>query len=214
MRLMTQDIRSLTQMLTDARTSIPKDSEDLSLGQILEIFHERGFGFILFLFALPAAIPLPAIGINLIIAIPLLFLTVQQMIGRHTIWFPQSIRNKKIKTQRFNNFLDASVPWMKHLEFFIRPRFGFITQGLFSCFIGLCGFIMALSVCVPLPLTNTVPSMGIALMALGVVMRDGLAVIGGMLIGLCWIALLVLILIFIGVEGFDLINVTIKAYIL
>jgi hypothetical protein len=49
---------------------------------------------------------------------------------------------------------------------------------------------MALMVCVPLPLTNTVPSLGIACMAIGVVMRDGLAVIAGAIIGLVWIFLL------------------------
>ena len=63
---------------------------------------------------------------------------------------------------------------------------------------------MALSVIIPLPLTNTIPSLGIALMAVGVIMRDGLAVIAGALIGMAWVALLCGIVIFLGTDGIDL----------
>ena len=76
------------------------------------------------------------------------------------------------------------MPYVKKIEWFLKPRLGAVTQGVFSNFIGLAGLIMALSVTIPLPLTNTVPSFGIAVMALGVIMRDGLAVIMGAVVGL------------------------------
>jgi hypothetical protein len=88
-----------------------------------------------------------------------------------------------------------------------------VTQGLFSNLIGACGVLMALSILVPLPLTNTVPAMGIALMALGVLMRDGLAVIAGMALGLTWIAILAFAVITLGVEGVDAVKAFIKSLI-
>ena len=69
---------------------------------------------------------------------------------------------------------------------------------------------MALAVAVPLPLTNTVPAFGIALMSIGVLMRDGLAVIGGLIIGLAWVIALVSFVIIFGEQGFDLMKNFIK----
>ncbi len=72
---------------------------------------------------------------------------------------------------------------------------------------------MALSVCVPLPLTNTVPAFGIALMSIGILMRDGLAVLAGVAIGMIWVFILYGILLFVGLEGVDLMKETIKGLI-
>nr|MBX2834365.1 exopolysaccharide biosynthesis protein [Micavibrio sp.] len=65
----------------------------------------------------------------------------------------------------------------------------------------------------PLPLTNTIPSLGIAMIGLGLVLHDGLAVIGGMVIGLLWIAMLVFATIYFGTEGIDLIKDFIKSFL-
>lgn len=180
---------------------------------LLEALHERGFGFLLFLFALPAALPLPGLGVNVIVALPLVFLTAQQAIGRRAIWIPEKIKYKSISRGAFEGMVDKSLPFVKKIEFFVRPRLGFITQGVFSNVIGILGLVMALSICVPLPLTNTVPAFGIALMAVGVVMRDGLSVIAGALIGTAWVAMIFFVIIFFGMEGVDLVKETIKGWL-
>ncbi len=79
--------------------------------------------------------------------------------------------------------------------------------------IGILGLFMALSVCVPLPFTNTVPSFGIALMALGVIMRDGLAVIAGAFIGTLWVLIIFSAILFLGVEGIAFIKETLITWI-
>lgn len=186
--------------------------EEISLAYILETFHERGFGFILFIIALPMALPIPVPpGVNILLASPLIILTAQQAIGRHTIWLPQKVLNKSINRKKFDGVIKACIPWIKRMEIIIRPRLGFITQGAFSNLIGLFGLIMALSVMTPLPLTNTVPSLGIALMAIGVVMRDGLAVIGGAIVGLLWVSALVYFAYLFGTEGIDMMKEGIKS---
>ncbi len=205
-------IRSLSKLLVDLKGTL-STQENISVDHILQALHERSFGFVLFIFALPAAVPLPGLGINLIIAAPLLFLTVQQALGRDTIWFPKKMRDKSLSRERFEKILNATLPLIKKIELLVKPRLGFVTQGAFSHLIGLCGLIMALSVCIPLPLTNTVPSAGIALMAIGVIMRDGLAVIAGALLGLLWVAMLSYVLIFIGTEGLDTIKDMIKSFL-
>jgi hypothetical protein len=203
--------RSLSALLEDlkARTM----GEEVTLQTLLEAFHERGFGFFLLLFALPAALPVPAIGLNAIIALPLLILTAQQAMGRHTIWLPESWLSKSVSKEKIDGYIDSANPWVKKIETFIRPRLPIITQGFSSNMIGILGFFMALAVSIPLPLTNTVPSIGIVCMAIGVIMRDGLAVIIGILIGIGWIVLLSWLILFFGSEAIDLVKTTIKGFV-
>lgn len=210
---MFSSVRTISEVLTDAEHDLQRTHERITVSDILEIFHERGFGFVILLFALPAALPLPGLGINLVVAAPLMMLTLQQALGRRTVWLPERIRHRQIGRTRLIGFLRSAAPWMKRLEVVMRPRLGFVTQGAFSNLIGLCGFLMALSVLVPLPLTNTVPSMGVALMAIGVLMRDGLAVIAGMVVGLFWIALLATVLTVLGAEGVDIIKLHIRQFL-
>lgn len=202
--------RTLTQLLSDLKSHIQDDN--VTVKALLEEFHERGFGFFLFLIALPAALPVPALGLSTVIAFPLLILTAQQAMGRHTVWVPKKWRQKKISREKIDGFIKTAEPWIRRLEYFIRPRLSFVTQGLFSNMIGVAGFAMALAVAVPLPLTNTVPAFGIALMAIGILMRDGLAVIGGLLIGLSWIISLLSFVIIFGPEGIDIAKDFIKGF--
>ncbi len=204
-------MRTISDILKNIDTACT--GETISINDLLEAFHERGFGFFLFIFALPAALPLPAVGVGTILGLPLVFLTAQQALGRHTIWFPKSFRNKGMKRENVTALIEKALPWTARLEKFIKPRLNFVTQGSFSRIIGVCGFIMALSVCVPIPLTNTVPSFGIALMSIGVIMRDGLAVLTGALIGIIWVIMLYSVLLFVGLEGLDLIKEGIKGLI-
>jgi len=203
-------MRNLSDILNTIETDIT--SEKVSMNDLLEIFHERGFGFFLFFFALPAALPIPAVGVGTILGMPLLFLTAQQAIGRHTIWFPEKMKHKTIAKTKISAFTKAALPWVKRIEKLVKPRLEFITQGQISKLIGVLGFIMALAVCVPLPLTNTIPSLGIALMAIGILMRDGLAVLAGAAIGMAWVVLLCGIVIFLGTDGIDIAKEFIKGF--
>ncbi len=204
-------MRTLSDILNTIGDQCTGDT--ISMDDLLKAFHERGFGFFLFLFSLPAALPLPAVGVGTVLGLPLVFLTAQQAIGRRTIWFPEKFKNKSLKRARVLAMIDRALPWTQRVEKFIKPRMEFVTLGIFSRLIGVFGFIMALSVLVPLPLTNTVPSFGIALMSIGVIMRDGLAVIAGALIGMIWVCALIMIVLFLGTEGFDIIKDLIKSYI-
>lgn len=204
-------MRTISDIFKAVEERITED--DVSMDELLELFHERAFGIFLFFFALPAALPLPAVGVGTILGIPLLFLTAQQAIGRHTIWFPQKIRQKRIKRTTIMGIINKATPWTMRVEKLVKPRLEFITHGVFSRLIGVLGFIMTLSVCLPFPMTNTVPSLGIALMSIGVISRDGLAVIAGALIGSLWVCALVLITIFLGLEGIELVKDFIKGYL-
>ena len=189
--------RSIQTLLTETMDKI--HLKTITLGEFTDILHERGFGILIFLFALPMALPLPVPpGINLLFSTPLLFLTFQQIYGAKQPWLPKSIRGRTLKKQALDKTIRQATPWLDRLGYFIRPRLGFMTRGLASNLIGLFGFVFSACISIPIPLTNTVPSMAVAIMAIGVLMRDGLAVIGGMILGSVWLTILATL----GISGF------------
>lgn len=203
--------RTLSDLITDYTKQIPKDGF-VTLDNILDAFHERGIAFILLLFAAPMALPLPVPpGINIILATPLLLLTAQQIWGAHQVWLPQNIKKRTIASEKLLSMFSALVPWLVRIETLSKPRLSRLTQNGASRFFGLLGFIMALSVCIPLPLTNTVPSLGIALMAIGFIMRDGVAVLIGAFIGTAWVTMLTGAAIIFGAGAIDIIKDAIKS---
>ena len=192
-----QTPRPLIDILREAVASVSEESS--TLGHFIDSLHERGFGILIFLFALPMAIPLPVPpGVNLVFSTPLLFLTAQQIYGAKVPWLPEFVRRKKTSKQSLTMTIEKAEPWLRRMSVLIRPRLGFMTHGAVSYLIGLFGFLFALCVSVPVPLTNTVPSMAIAFMAVGILMRDGIAIIGGMILGSVWITLLLTL----GISGF------------
>lgn len=203
--------RALSHLLTEIKSGL--SGEQVRVESLLDAFHERGFGLMIFLFSLPAAVPIPMPGLNTIIAIPLILLTWQQMIGRHTVWIPERVGRTSLERGLCDKVIDSSLPWVRRLEFFIKPRLGGITQGVFSHLIGLSGLIMALCGAIPLPLVNTAPALGIGLMAVGVMMRDGLAVLVGMAFGLLWVVGILAAYIFFGMEAVHLIKETVISWL-
>jgi len=201
--------RPLSKLLTDMKSNLTQ--ERVSIAQILEEFHERGFGFFLFIVALPPALPLPGFGISAVFAIPLVLLTVQQILGFHTVWVPQRLKGKSISRNNIHKIIDLSLPYILKGEVFIKPRLGFLTQGIYSHIIGVLGLIMALCSAIPLPLMNTVPTLGIAIMAIGIMMRDGLCVLAGAIIGTIWSFGCFFVLAYLGTEGLDQIVAALKS---
>lgn len=205
-------IRSLSQLIDEYCQTI--DKPQTSIADILDAFHERGLGMVLILFATPMALPIPVPpGINVLLATPLIFLTLQQAMGAHTVWLPEKMKRKEMDSGKLKGMLQKILPFLRKIEFLLRPRLSWITNDGISRLMGVLGFIMALTVCIPLPLTNTVPSFGIALMAIGFMTRDGLAVLGGALIGTAWVAMLATAVLIFGPEAFDIIKDFIKSFL-
>jgi hypothetical protein len=203
------EIRSISQLLIDLKADI--SGERVSVAMILDALHERGFGVVMFFFAIPIALPFPVPpGINILFAAPLLVLAAQMMVGRHSIWMPKSIQSKSLSRKALDKTIDLCVPWLCKIEYLIKPRLGFMTRGIASRVVGFLGIVMALSIYVPIPLTNTVPGMGMCAMAIGLVMRDGLSVAVGALVGTGWVIMMALAIILLGAQAVDIIKDTIK----
>ena len=164
----------------------------VSLGWILEQLHERAFGLFLLVLALPCCIPF-LYGIPQIVSLPLMFVSIQILMGREVPWLPERLAARTVSVEGLRNLSARAAPWLRGIESFSRPRQAQLTRAPLDRVVGLALVLFSASILVPLPGTNTVPGFAVVLVSMGLLQRDGILVILGMLLGTAWIGSLVFV---------------------
>jgi len=180
--------RRLSDILQDIADAPATPDERISLGHLIEGFGNRSFGALLFIFAVPVALPIAIPGISAVLGAPLLFLSWQLMYGRDQPWLPEIMRNRSFRRVDFARMLQRVLPYIRRVERLVGPRLIWMTSRRGEQVIGLLAFILSVILFLPIPFGNTVPALAIAIMALAVLERDGLAAIAGTLVGFAGIA--------------------------
>lgn len=162
----------------------------VELNWVLSELHERAFGLFLLVLALPCCIPF-LYGIPQIVALPLMFVSVQIVLGRKTPWLPKKLGARTISTEGLHNLARRAEPWLVRIEAFSRPRLSVLTHSPADRAVGLALILFSASIMVPLPGTNTVPGFAVVIVSMGLLQRDGILVILGAILGTAWIATLV-----------------------
>lgn len=162
----------------------------VTLDWIMGQLHERAFGLFLLVLALPCCIPF-LYGIPQIVALPLMFVSAQILMGRETPWLPERLAARTVSAEGLQNLARRAGPWLRRIEAFSRPRQAQLTRAPLDRIVGLALVLFSASILVPLPGTNTVPGFAVVLVSMGLLQRDGILVILGMLLGTAWIASLI-----------------------
>ena len=161
----------------------------------MEDFHENGLLLAMIFFALPVAIPLPyPPGFTTIMGLPLVILSIQMLFGSKKVCLPSRLNNYQIQNGTLKMLSNKFVPIVKSVEKYVKPRFAFARSVYCEQFIGFICLIASIAVAIPFPLTNAIPALGISVMALGLLNRDGLTVIVGFFISIVGVALAVFVL--------------------
>lgn len=175
--------------------------ETVSLAQVMAIAQEKVFGIILLLLAFPSALPVPAPGYSTPFGIIIFLIAGQMILGRKSLWLPASWQRKTIKTETIRGMLKKGLPWLQKVEAIAHPRLPFVCQSqggrmLMGCTICL----MAVSMSIPIPGTNTLPAISVFLTAFGLQEDDGLISAVGMILSVA-IAVLMASVIYVFFNG-------------
>lgn len=177
------DPHNITEVLEEVEHKV--SGENLSMGKVVDTFDHRGFGPLLLFTSLIIILPTGGIpGVPTIIAVTIMLLAVQLMMGRDSPWLPKRIRKVSFKKSLFERGIDKVKPFTRKLDHAIKPRWKHLTCGIFAKIIGaICVLLAALLPFLELvPFVDTVPGTAIALLGVGLTARDGLFVIFGMLV--------------------------------
>lgn len=151
----------------------------ISIGDLLRALDDRAIAALLLLFALPNAIPMPP-GTSAVLGAPLLFLTAQLALSRGP-WLPQFIANRSVSRGDFASVVARAAPWLARAEKLLKPRLRWLTCAAGERLIGVVCLLLAIVLVLPIPFGNMLPAAAICLFALGILERDGLWIIAGVI---------------------------------
>jgi hypothetical protein len=134
--------------------------------------------FILLL-AVPA-LPLPTGGVTHVFEVIAMLLALELIVGRRKVWLPERWRAREIgmpTRERFATTLLPRIRWIErhshaHLGFLLSHRIAGIVYGAVTLVLVLTAFLAP-----PFTGLDTIPSIGVVLISLGVLLED--PILGG-----------------------------------
>jgi hypothetical protein len=157
-----------------------------TLGSIIELFQEKSFALLFILLLGVSALPLPTGGATHVFEVIAVLLALQLIAGRHRIWLPHRWRRLQLAGATQQRFITRLMKTIRWLERFSRPRFRFLFDHRLSnaVFGALVTALTAAAFFAP-PFSglDTLPSMGVVLLSLGVLLEDIAFVVVALVLG-------------------------------
>jgi hypothetical protein len=167
---------ALSQLLRKLADDTTRDR--IAVGDLLQALGDRAIGALLFIFAFPNILPLPP-GTSAVLGAPLVFLAAQLTFGMRP-WLPGLISRRSMSRTDFHGMIRRVVPWLERAEKLLRPRISVLTLPPLEYIVGLVCLLLATVLVLPIPLGNMLPALSISLLALGLLERDGYAIVTGL----------------------------------
>lgn len=187
----TQEAKSVTtEILEDVVKKTTADK--ISVHDLIIAMDVGGFGLIMTIFSLPIIIPLPPPFPSLI-SIPMVVFSFQMMLGWSSPHLPKKLSNMSIKRKVLAMMVEKSAPYIRKAEGFVRPRLLFLSSDFFKRIIGAFCFIFSSFILLPMPLSNFIPGMGVLIASFGLLSRDGVIILAGLVVGSIGILITVLV---------------------
>ena len=183
---------------------LAKSNKNRSLNKLITTFEDKSFAVLFLLFMAIPALPIPTGGVTHIFELIVMLLALEMIIGRHTIWLPKRWSNAKLPDKFWAATLPALIRLIKRLERFTRRRFvNALSYPMTQRLIGIIVLLFALFAFLAPPFSglDTLPSLGIVLIALSLLFEDSLLLLIGFIVGCTGIGLVI----FLGKAVFTLI---------
>ncbi len=183
---MTQNKIITTQAIEDV---VNKSSADrIPVRDLVDAMQAIGFGLAMMIFAFGIIIPLPP-PFPSIIAMPLIVFSLQMIAGYTAPKLPKRFEKISVKRSVVAMLVQKSAPYIRKVEHILRPRLSFVTTPRAERVIGVFALIFSSFIVLPMPLSNFIPGLGILIISFGLLGKDGLVVICGIIVGLMGIAI-------------------------
>ena len=162
-----------------------------TLGSLIDVFGPGSFGLIFVVLMSPAALPLPTGGATHVLEAVTALLAVQLIVGRREIWLPARWKRVEFGGGSREKFITGLLKRIRWLERFSRPRWRWVfrrrvTGPAFG--LATLGLTVTAFFAPPFSGLDTLPALGVVLMALGVLIEYFLLAVAGFVVGVVGIA--------------------------
>jgi hypothetical protein len=169
---------------------------DKTLGTLIDLFEKKSFSILFVLLLGPSALPLPTGGATHVFEISAMLLALELIAGRDQIWLPQRWRKLELAGEKRQRFLTALMKMIRRLERLSRPRLRFLfDHRLSNVIFGLLvlGGCAGAFVAPPFSGLDTLPSLGVVLLSLGVLLEDFVVVVLALVVGAAGVVLVIVL---------------------
>lgn len=156
-------------------------NKKMSIQEFAETLMDRSFSIAILILAIPNSIPLGIPGISTITGFVIMILGLEMAIGCRYLYLPKWISEKQRSTKTLLKLVGWSIGIIEKIEFLIKPRLSLFIP-LIERFAGITIIVMGFILFLPIPFINFIAGICIVIMALGVMERDGLVIIFGIIL--------------------------------
>jgi len=164
---------------------------DLTIGAPRDLLDERSFAIVLMLLMIPSALPIPTGGVTHVLEIFAALIAVQMIAGRRELWLPQRLARRKLGATFTGKAAPRMLRFIRWFERHSRQRLSRLLEKRISVAVlgvVLLVFVAGALVAPPFSGLDTLPSLGVVVLCLGLALSDGLVVGGGIVVGIIGLA--------------------------
>lgn len=170
-----------------------KSRKDKSFKGLVNLFEEKAFAIIFLLMMALPALPLPTGGLTHVTEIIAAIGALQLIIGRRTIWVPawaiKKVNVGKLMSGKGGQKLISVIKWFERWS--NRRWSGLLVLKPVLSLLGLIILIYTVAAFIAPPFSglDTLPSLGVVVISLGLILEDSLMVLTGIILGAAGIGL-------------------------
>ncbi len=155
----------------------------LSLRELLATFGDEGLLLLVMLLTLVFLIPVSIPGVSTVFGGAILLVGISRL-SRRPLWLPRRLQDRVLPAERLRPALGAGLRWVRRMERISRPRrLHALADGRVARLVTDLAFILAsLLLMLPfsfVPFSNTLPAVALLLYSIGMIQRDGGAILLG-----------------------------------
>jgi len=167
-----------------------------TLGDLGDAFQEKSFAVTILLLMFLPALPLPTGGITHVFEVITIFVALQMVLGRRTLWLPRRWKQRELGSTITGKAVPFIIRRVRWFEKFSRPRLArLFRQREFIRIVGLIiiGLTAAALIAPPFSGLDTLPALGVVAISLAIILEDAVVFGIGVLIGTGGVVLIVTI---------------------
>lgn len=172
--------KQLSVTLLEFSQTLP--DQHITLRELLAKLGEQGLLLACFFLTIPFLLPVSIPGVSTLFGLVIILIGIGVTLNRLP-WLPRRLLDRQIATGSLSQAFEKGSQFMLRLERVIRPRWYSLTEGAVVNRINglgvVVGGILLLFPLSLIPFSNTLPALAILFLAIGILQRDGLFIIGG-----------------------------------
>jgi hypothetical protein len=168
------------------------DDPKLTLDEVVDAFGDRGLGALILMLTLMALLPWPPGG-KAVFAVPIIILSVELALQVNEVRLPRWALKASLSRVAYRRAIGKALGPIRYVENLTRPRLTVLTGAVPEILMGIACVVLAVIMALPVPFGDMLPGLAMMFFALGVMQKDGVAVLIGVFWSLVTAAYLILI---------------------